>query len=147
MNVEIKPGIYVASGGDSCYWERVSGFSGTLDDILANDFGNARPVVEILSTDAGFESSNCVRWTAIEDAISPQTTIPDGTWLVGEEVSPGTYAAPGGESCYWERLSGFSGDFDDIIANGLSESRSIVEIASSDVGFSTNGCGEWTPIS
>jgi uncharacterized protein HemX len=73
-------------------------------------------------------------------------TIEDGTWRVGEEVAPGTYRAPGGGSCYWERLAGFSGDLDDIIANGVAERNVTVTIAPSDVGFHTNDCGTWTKI-
>lgn len=73
-------------------------------------------------------------------------TIENGTWRVGEEVAPGTYRAPGGGSCYWERLSGFSGDLDDIIANGVAERNVTVTIAPSDVGFHTNDCGTWTQI-
>jgi hypothetical protein len=33
---------------------------------------------------------------------------------------------------------------EDIIANGYTESRQIVTISSSDVGFSAQGCGTWS---
>jgi hypothetical protein len=79
----------------------------------------------------------------------PTTAAPagfgDGTHVVGQDIDPGRYSAPGGEFCYWERLSGFSGELDDIIANGLSEGPVVIEIGSGDAGFSTNGCGTWTP--
>jgi hypothetical protein len=35
----------------------------------------------------------------------------------------------------------------EIIANDFSSEAAIVEIASTDVGFKTNGCGTWTKIS
>ena len=42
-----------------------------------------------------------------------------------------------------ERLSGLSGDFDDIIANGSSAGKQYVQIAPSDV-FSSQECSTWT---
>lgn len=70
----------------------------------------------------------------------------DGTWIVGKEVIAGTYAAPGGDTCYWARLSGFSGESDDIIVNDAGSQRPIVTIAPTDTGFLTNGCGVWEPV-
>lgn len=41
----------------------------------------------------------------------------DGQWLVADEVTPGTYRTQESD-CYYQRLSGFTGDIHDIIANG-----------------------------
>jgi hypothetical protein len=79
-------------------------------------------------------------------APGARETMGDGTWRVGEEVVPGTYRSPGGGNCYWERLSNFSGDLGGIIANGFADRNPTVAIASSDAGFSTDGCGTWTRI-
>ena len=76
----------------------------------------------------------------------PLTAVPDGTWLVGSEVSAGIYSAPGGALCAWKRLSGFGGTADDIIASSTGNIRPIVEISLTDMGFSTSGCGAWTLI-
>jgi hypothetical protein len=64
-----------------------------------------------------------------------------GTWEVGTEIPAGTYVTivPDGgifDSCYWARLSGFSGSFDDIITNENlnAGARGRLEIASSDAG-------------
>ncbi|WP_208379069.1 hypothetical protein [Cumulibacter soli] len=74
----------------------------------------------------------------------PATTFGSGTYLVGVDIAPGTYLAPGGTLCYWERLAGLSGDFEDIIANGLSDGGQVyVEIDAMDVAFKTEGCGTW----
>lgn len=71
--------------------------------------------------------------------------VGDGTWLVGEDIEPGVYRNSGdGSSCYWERLSGLSGELGDIIANGIPDGPVVVEIAGSDVAFSSQGCGTWT---
>ena len=47
----------------------------------------------------------------------------DGTWLVGEDISAGRYRAMTDGDCYWERLSGLSGELDDIIANSVSNQQ------------------------
>jgi hypothetical protein len=45
-----------ANASVSCYWERLNGFGGDLNDIIANDLSVKNPVVAIESTGAGF---NC----------------------------------------------------------------------------------------
>ncbi len=76
---------------------------------------------------------------------APSTTIPgSGTFIVGEDIQPGTYRTDGGTGlCYWARLSGLSGEFHDIITNGLPEGPGYVTIAASDVAFETSSCGQW----
>ena len=79
---------------------------------------------------------------------TPAATFNDGNQIVGSDVMPGTYRAfVNGEGCYWARLRGFSGEIDDIIANGNQQKGSvIVTIKASDKGFESNGCGSWTRI-
>jgi len=73
-------------------------------------------------------------------------TLGDGTFRVGVDISPGTYrAANPSQGCYWERLSGFSGEFGDVIANNFTDAPEVVTIAPTDAGFSSDGCGTWTP--
>ena len=69
-----------------------------------------------------------------------------GTHLVGTEVAPGTYRASSPDDCYWERLSGLSGDFDEIIANGIGAGDATVTIRSGDLAFSSERCGYWDRI-
>jgi multidrug efflux pump subunit AcrA (membrane-fusion protein) len=81
--------------------------------------------------------------TAFETAVE-NNSFGDGTYLIGEEVQPGRYRNDGsGGFCYWERLSGLSGSFNEIIANG---SPNIVDIAATDEAFHTEGCGTWQKI-
>ena len=73
----------------------------------------------------------------------------DGVFVVGtgkNQVPPGTYVSFGNKNCYWKRLSGFGGSTEDIIANGIGDGRQIVDIAPTDVGFSTKRCGTWTKV-
>ena len=141
---EFAPGTYAAGPGlEFCSWKRLSGFSGDFDDIIARGI-SPRPIVTILATDAGFTSGGCNRWMPIADALT--TPSGDGTWVVGNEFAPGTYAAPGSDFCSWKRLSGFSGDFDDIIAIDVGSGRQVVTIEETDVGFTSSGCGQWEKI-
>ncbi|WP_338780722.1 hypothetical protein [Streptomyces sp. DG1A-41] len=69
----------------------------------------------------------------------------DGTFLVGEEIEPGTYRTAGPAdsaipNCYWARLSGASGELDELIANGNTAGPATVTIASGDQAFQTTGC-------
>ncbi len=145
---DIQPGRYVASDPtDSCYWERVSGFSGELDDIIANSFTDYRQIVEIQPGDAGFVSERCGEWVLDGEPVRADTSsdFGDGIFLVGDEITPGTWQSTGdGDSCYWARLDGFSGELADIHANHFGDAGGIVEISDTDVGFETSQCGDWT---
>jgi len=72
-----------------------------------------------------------------------KSTITDGTWQLNVDYVPGTYKAEGGDACYWEKLSGPSGDgIDGIIENGGFSPNQIVSIDSPY--FKTTDCGTWT---
>lgn len=64
VGTDIQPGTYrtrVASS--NCYYARLRGFGGTIDDIIANNNTEAPTVITISSSDKGFESSSCGTWT------------------------------------------------------------------------------------
>jgi hypothetical protein len=67
----------------------------------------------------------------------------DGTFLVGKELTPGTYRTDGGSGCYWARLSGLTGDLEDILSNNFGGGQQVVTILPSDKAFKTNSCGSW----
>lgn len=150
VGTEIAPGRYFADPDDGCYWERQSGFGGTLDDVIANDFvgfNALQIIVDIRSSDRGFEGDeDCGRWYNTR-RHGAQTSVSDGTWLVGSQVTPGTYRATTSDGCYWERLRNFTGELSGIIANDFVGGGGVrrVTIRSSDVGFHTDeDCGTWT---
>ena len=58
-------GTYTANSGGSCYWARLSGFGGTLDEVIANSYGTGPQVVTILPSDAGFATHGCGPWTKV----------------------------------------------------------------------------------
>lgn len=143
----LKPGLYQATGaGNTCYWERLSGFSGSLDDINSNYFGPARSYVQISAGDVGFYTERCGTWTTVAATGNRAAKITaDGSYRVGVDIVPGTYYASGsGNACYWETLSGFGGTFDEIRDNYFGSARTIVEIPVSAKGFYVAGCGTLT---
>lgn len=81
--------------------------------------------------------------TVTEAASGPTATIKDGISLVGVDVQPGTYKSDSPD-CYFARLSGTSGTFDDIIANG--NGATIVTIDPSDNAFESRDCAPWTQV-
>jgi hypothetical protein len=147
VGIDLPAGVYRSSGGASCYWERLSGFGGSYGEIIANGLEDSPQIVDVQSSDAGFYSDGCGYWQPVSQTYpaAPQSSFGDGTYVVGSHINPGTYRSPGGSSCYWERLSGFGGTYNDIIANGLPTGPAIVTISGSDAGFETVGCGTWTP--
>ena len=84
-----------------------------------------------------------------------ETEFGDGTWIVGAQIEPGLYQAPGlvyvdgggAVDGYWTRLSGFSGQAGDRIANHFGPGPFVVEIMVTDAGFESHNCGQWRKIS
>jgi hypothetical protein len=148
---DIAPGRYFADPPSSgCYWERERGLGGSVSDILANDFvgfNAGQLIVEILPGDLAFKTdADCGTWFNTPRA-GTQSTLSPGTWLVGSQVSAGTYRTAAVSGCYWERLRDFTGNLNAIIANDFvaSAGQQLVAIAGSDVGFSTDDdCGTWS---
>ena len=70
----------------------------------------------------------------------------DGTFLVGDDIEPGTYRTQGGAGCYWARLSDLSGSVDGILANDNASGSAIVHIKKTDKAFQSKGCGGWEMV-
>lgn len=148
VGVDIDPGTYrLQSPASFCYWERLRGFSGDLDDIIANEnVMDAFAVVTIGKNDAGFSSSGCGEWTKDLSQVTfdREHIDMDGTYIVGTDIKPGKWKSAGGEFCYWARLKSFSGTLSSILANdNVFGGSTIVTIRSTDKGFETRGCGVW----
>jgi zinc-ribbon domain len=145
---DIEPGTYrTREGSSGCYYARLSGFGGGFDEILANDNTSDPAIVTIEPTDVGFESRRCGTWTQDLSAITSSTTsFEDGAFFVGTDIAPGTYRSSGSSGCYYARLSGFNGGFENIIANHNTDTPAVVTIAPTDAGFESNRCGTWMRI-
>ena len=87
--------------------------------------------------------------TAVPTATpEPKLSLDPGMYQVGQEIQPGIYAGRVGtdllDSCYWERLSGASGAFEEVLANDNSIGQFYVEILPADKFFKVD-C-EITPL-
>ena len=83
--------------------------------------------------------------------VGTQEQIRPGTWLVGDQIAPGTYRADAKYLCYWARVSGFGASQENVVDEGLVELDAGVEltvtIQVSDAGFFTDDeCGSWTRV-
>jgi zinc ribbon protein len=64
---DIQPGTYrTREGSSGCYYARLSGFQGGMEEILSNEVTDAPSIVTIEPTDVGFQSRRCGTWTRIE---------------------------------------------------------------------------------
>ena len=63
---DIQPGTYrTRTGSPGCYYERLSGFGNTPDEIIANNNTGTPAIVTIAATDKGFLSDRCGTWTKL----------------------------------------------------------------------------------
>ena len=115
-----------------------------MTETIANDITSGPAIVDIGAGDKGFTTSHCAPWTQDMSAItsSPTASFDSGTFLVGTDISPGTWMAANPKDCFWARLSSFGGGMSGTITNDIG--TGIVTIASDDVGFQSNHCGGWT---
>ena len=62
VGAQVAPGRWRSDGGDLCYWERLSGLGGELDE-LADSAGVVGPTEVVLApTDVAFSSFGCGTW-------------------------------------------------------------------------------------
>ena len=145
---DIAAGTYRGEAGeevlDTCYWARLQGVSGALDDILANDNAMGQFYIEVLEGDGYLETrcqiTSLAAWP--EPSELPESLQP-GTYMVGRDIAAGTYRGEAGEevldTCYWARLQGVSGALDDILANDNAMGQFYIEVLEGD-GYLETRC-------
>ena len=78
------------------------------------------------------------------------TMAADSTYIVGVDIEPGLYASAGpvdGDvNCWGTRLSGFSGEADDVIAYAYGKGRVVVDVKATDAAFESWNCLPWIRI-
>jgi hypothetical protein len=77
------------------------------------------------------------------------TTLTDGTYVVGADITAGEYKTNGGGDvaelgCYWARLSSLNPS--DIIDNGFVKRPTTIEVQASDKALQTSGGCTWTKL-
>ena len=72
------------------------------------------------------------------EAVAAANTFDgDGTYIVGDDIQPGTYKSEGGSPCYWARL-GAGGE--DIIDNSLGSGPAVVTVRPGDFALEVARC-------
>ena len=146
VGIDVQPGIHAGKAGtgilDSCYWERLRGVSGEFSDVIANNNAIGQFYVEILPTDKYFKvGCDIIPINEWPTPVEPFSNIEPGIYLVGRDIVVGTYRGEAGtgvlDSCYWERLSGVSGEFDDLITNDNANGQYFVSVLGTDYALST----------
>ena len=153
---DITSGTYYStrSGqGFPCGWERLADFNNNYNSTIAygtNYYGYM--IVTIKASDRGF-ASNCDWWQPFDHIIEKQAPLSgparhfrNGIWVVGRDISSGTYRSENNDNCSWQRLSSFDTD-NGVIANGhLIDGPIIVTITYTDKAFTSYSCNQWNWI-
>jgi hypothetical protein len=77
----------------------------------------------------------------------PAASFGDGTYVVGTDLQPGRYKTDGKSDsfgCYWARDGDLSGE--NILANGIVNGPTTVEVRSGDTAFEVSGGCQWAKI-
>ena len=152
VDADIAAETYVADAvvGRHCEWEVLSGFGGTGSDVSRSGVGVLRGIVKIEADDAGFRSSGCGLWRALDSVRTeePLHMFPDGEYAVGVHIAPGLYVSDGASvgRCFWRRFSGFTWDDSEVLGLRNQVGRVVVRIPESDAGFESLGCGTWRRV-
>ena len=62
VGTQVAPGRWRSDGGDLCYWERLGGLGGGLDELVASAGVPGPTEVVVAPTDAAFRSFGCGTW-------------------------------------------------------------------------------------
>lgn len=142
---DIRPGLYRSEGTGT--WERLEDASGDIESVIANGEASGVEYVQVKASDGFFSTRGMGDWVLVDPtAKGPRATTfaGDGTYLVGVDILPGTYASSG--TGFWKRLKSASGEYGDIIANDNATGRTVVTIERTDRFFTTRGMGTWVRV-
>jgi hypothetical protein len=62
VNTHIESGTFSAPGGNECSWARLSGLTGTEEEVIESDTPTGPPTVTIEPSDVAFTSADCGEW-------------------------------------------------------------------------------------
>ena len=146
----VRPGLYTTplSLGSNCVVKReqagVPGFVGEMTQTSGHAF------IQVLPTDTGIFSNGCGIWKHpnVLSYNPNRATATNGAYRIPTDLLPGTFSAPGGAGCYWQRLANFDWNASTIVAQNMNPGANPqVTIASTDTGFRTTlACGGWRRI-
>jgi hypothetical protein len=154
-HTQMPPGLWRSLGGAECTWARIDNAS---RGVVGRNIRTSGPqYMQLEGSDFGAAVGNCFAfWQQpgpfAKPAVQPGNPFGDGDFLVGFEVAPGNYrASSSGQQCTWAVVRGFHGkdragnNPDFVRGDTTSAASPVVQINSGDFGFTSQGCGEWSP--
>lgn len=73
-----------------------------------------------------------------------ESSFGDGVWVVGADITAGTYRTEGIVDCYYAWLTGTGADAD-IVDNNIVSGTATISVSDGNV-FESNRCGTWTKV-
>ena len=103
----------------------------------------ARKLNDVTNATLAAKSQPCV--THVATPATHRDSFGDGTYLVGVDITPGLYRAPGvtGTQLAWARLRSAQGTDHDVIAGYQGSAPGLVEILNQDFAFWSQNSGGW----
>lgn len=104
---------------------------------------HARTPNDVASATLAVEAKPCA--THVANSATSSNSFGDGTYLVGVDIKPGLYRAPGvpGTQLGWARLRTVQGVDHDVIACYQGSAPGLVEILNQDFAFWSQNSGGW----
>jgi hypothetical protein len=144
--VAVSAGLYTTTATPGCSWTRQD-TSHTIIGGYEWPDGAAHVYAEVKDTDSYFASSGCGTWTEVRASDPPHLlTVGNGQYRIGFDIESGQYTAPGGSACYWERDLNFGSEPASVLDYSYGDTHPVIDLAPADVGFTSEGCGTWTPV-
>jgi hypothetical protein len=151
VGIGIATGRYYSNPDGECAWARLSSYSVIDAAAMRQTWSGAKQwIIEILPSDAAFQSYDCGIWSQAPTNAPASGFIEPGMWEVRSQVPQGKYRTKAAAGCHWERLSNFEGTPSGVVENGSAEGGGdiVVSIRSTDAGFVANDdCGTWKRVS
>jgi hypothetical protein len=162
---DIEPGIYRTVAviepdpdGWGCDWTTYSSADHSDANTLEAKWGATGLLVADLNGVAEFESSGCGDWERVDpstlfDNSDAPVTIAEGTWLVGEDVAPGTYRptvpvvlSDSFAACFWLTFDGATVAKEAIDDVGMVYGGLPTVTIERGQTFDSMGCGTWAAV-
>ncbi|MFN8026386.1 MAG: hypothetical protein U0W40_08585 [Acidimicrobiia bacterium] len=153
----VGAGLYRTIGdkGGPCTVTRVD--AANAPHVYSNATGGPL-YIRVKPDDKSITSSACEPWllapfvSPIFVTSTPGSFVRSGDYRIGYEMKPGTYKAPGytgNGACKWQVVDDFTHDglnvkFGSQPADETTPGVVTIQVSSSDFGFTSEGCGDWT---
>ncbi len=109
---EIAPGVYRGEAEEEifCKWARLNDLNEDPESVTAMGLREGQFYVEVQASDVGFTTEcELVPVGGLKPRDPLLTEIPPGMYIVGLDVSPGSYVGKPDEElfCFWQRMNNF----------------------------------------